>query len=82
MVTNLRLNRIYEGRDKSGKLIKRKERIEIPRKEMELDCGKFKFKIMVAPGQMINQRRMCKKLLDNLKEEHYGNKKNKRGYQG
>lgn len=29
----------------------------------ELDCGGEKFKIWVAPGQLVNNRKMCKKLL-------------------
>jgi len=81
-ITGMSLNRRYEGRDRYGNLIPRKEKIDIPRREMELDCGTFKFKVFVGPGQSINTKKMCKKLLSNLKEEHYGNEKRKRGYQG
>ena len=81
-MTGLGLGRRYEGRDRKGNLIPRKEKIDIPRREMELDCGKFKFNILVSPGQSINTAKMCKKLLKNLKEEHYGKEKQKKGYQG
>lgn len=62
-VTQLKLNRTYEGRDIYGNPIKRAKIIEIPIKKTVLDCRFEKFEIYVSPGQIINRPKMCKKLL-------------------
>lgn len=81
-MTPLGLNRRFE-KHKSipGASQRREERIDIPRREMEIDCGIKKFKIFVGFGQAINTKKMCKKLLAKQEELYNGNKKNiSKGY--
>lgn len=82
-MTGLSLNRRFEkSNDRFGEPARREKKIEIPRSTYELDCGRIKFNILLSSGQMINKKKMCKKLLAKLKEENYGKEKRKGGYQG
>ncbi len=61
-ITQLKLNRIYEGKDKNGKAIKREKRIEIPRGKEIIDCGGGRIiEVFVSVGQIINKAKMCKR---------------------
>lgn len=73
-ITELSLNRRFE-KGKYGKIVKRAEKIDIPRRELQIECGNLTFKILVSPGQAINTTRVCKKLLKLEVEKINGNKK-------
>jgi len=63
MVTQLKLNRMFQKGDRKGEIVKREKPIDaFPKQPYMLDCGIQKIEIMVSPGQRINPRRMCKKL--------------------
>ncbi len=69
------------------KMIKRKSGVKHepePREEKTLKCGAVEFQIYVSPGQEINAKKMCKKLLKNKYIIDNGNKNSfvSKGYQG
>jgi len=68
-------------------MIKRKEGVKHqahPREVKILNCGGVEFPIHVSPGQEINARKMCKRLLKDKYKQDHGNQKKfiSKGYKG
>lgn len=87
-MTSLGLNRRFEkSKTLPGANDRRPQKIEIPMQKMTIKCGNgVEFEILAHPGQLINQHKMCKKLLkESFNQINNGNEEKKfisKGYKG
>lgn len=75
-MTGLGMMRRFMKKEKNGEVLRRDQKIVINNtEEKTLKCGSVEFQIHVGPGQEINARKMCKKLLKAKYNEINGNEK-------